>query len=122
MPVSLSSMIDRNTPFRLAEAAAIAFPNGGMTVSGFAARRHAAAQIERLPNKDYCTLAAIDDMRALCLVPPKALASGSGPRRQTMPVNSPADRPGSSATEGAVSPQAALEMKLEKLKGVLPPT
>jgi hypothetical protein len=56
-----------DTPLRLAEAAAIAFPTGSMTASGL--RREAARGrliVERIAGKDFTTLAAIRRMRELC--------------------------------------------------------
>ena len=64
---------DRNTPLRLKDAAAIAFPNGGITAASL--RREAAKGrlvIERIAGKDFVTLAAIDEMRARCRVPAAA--------------------------------------------------
>jgi hypothetical protein len=58
-----------DTPLRLAHAAELAFPGGGMTASGL---RSEAAKgrlvVERIAGKDYTTLAAIADMRRLCVV------------------------------------------------------
>lgn len=57
------------TPLRLATALQYAFPNGGMTVAGL--RREAVRGrlvIERIANKDFTTLAAIEEMRRLCRV------------------------------------------------------
>ena len=59
-----------DAPLRLDVAAALAYPDGSMTVSGL--RREAAKgrlAIERVAGKDYTTLAAIEDMRVLCRVP-----------------------------------------------------
>src|SRR3954466_9648150 len=73
-------------PLRIDVAAALAYPDGSMTASGL--RREAARgrlAIERVAGKDYATLAAIEDMRALCRVPPKGLVSGSA-RRTEIPT------------------------------------
>jgi hypothetical protein len=61
--------ITPETPLRLAVAAAIAFPDGSMTVSGLRkeAKRGRLA-IERVAGKDYTTLAAIGRMRELCRI------------------------------------------------------
>ncbi len=59
--------ISRETPLRLAVAAALAYPDGSMTASGL--RREAdrcRLVIERTAGKDYTTLASIERMRALC--------------------------------------------------------
>lgn len=65
---------DPNTPLRLAEAVRLAFPHGGMTVSGL--RREALRgrlAIERIAGKDFTTLAAIEAMREKCRVQPQKL-------------------------------------------------
>ena len=61
--------IDDDTPLRLAEAAKIAFPYGGMTAAGL--RREAKRGrlvIERVAGKDFTTLGHIERMRELCRV------------------------------------------------------
>jgi|HubBroStandDraft_6_1064221.scaffolds.fasta_scaffold1178241_1 hypothetical protein len=74
-------VFDRTAPMRLAHAVEIAFPHGGMTVSGL--RKEATKGrlvIERIAGKDFVTLTAIDDMSAACRNPaPKR--SPSGPER-----------------------------------------
>lgn len=75
--------IEAETPLRLALAAAIAFPDGSMTMKGL--RREAARgrlAIERIAGKDYTTLAAIGRMRDLCRI--------SFPLRPIDPVSSAA--------------------------------
>jgi hypothetical protein len=69
--------ISEDTPLRLARAAEIAFPDGGMTAKGL--RREAERGrlvIERIAGKDFTTLRAIADMRKLCRVAPKDKGSG----------------------------------------------
>ena len=69
MSAPLPRTIDRNAPLRLARAAELAFPDGGMTASGL--RKEAAKgrlTIYRIANKDFVTLAAIDEMLAACRV------------------------------------------------------
>jgi hypothetical protein len=77
----LKLVADRDAPMRLAHAVKVAFPHGGMTVSGL--RKEAAKGrlvIERIAGKDFVTLAAIADMRTACRNPvPKR--SPSGPER-----------------------------------------
>ena len=79
---------DRTAPMRLALAVEIAFPHGGMTVSGL--RKEAAKGrlvIEHIAGKDFVTLAAIDDMRAACRNPvPKRSPSGPELRLSTSRV------------------------------------
>lgn len=109
--------ISPETPLRLAEAAARAFPDGSMTVSGL--RREAGRGrlvIERVAGKDYTTLAAIDHMRQLCRLAAKAPTSGSEKNEQTE-VEPSALPFGSSATANIGKALDALDMTLQALKG-----
>lgn len=68
--------IGPDTPLRLAEAVALAFPAEGMTVSGL--RREIARgrlTVETLANKQFTTLAAIEEMRKLYRANAKVPAS-----------------------------------------------
>ena len=96
-----------DTPLRLCVAAAVAFPDGSMTVSGL--RREAARGrlvIERVAGKDFTTLAAIERMRELCRVEAKGRVYG---------VVQPAkgNRPfGSSKIPASNTPRDALQARL----------
>ena len=106
--------IELDTPLRLSVAAAFAFPDGSMTVSGL--RREATRGklvVERIAGKDYTTLASIDRMRELCRVEAKVRICGSGQDGATQKGSS-GDRPGPSSTEPDISPQDALRAKLQK--------
>ncbi|MGX7709157.1 excisionase [Methylobacterium sp. Gmos1] len=108
--------ITKTTPLRLADAARLAFPAGGMTAAGL--RREAARgrlAIERMAGKDFTTLAAIERMRSLCHVPPKAPVSTSSPRVATPPAASPAPLDGSSETAPRCTPQDAARATLQAL-------
>jgi hypothetical protein len=75
----LTLSVDNDTPLRLADAIEIAFPRGGITVSGL--RKEAAKGrliIERIAGKDFVTLAAINAMRAEVAL---AIRSGPGPSK-----------------------------------------
>lgn len=62
------SEITDDTPLRLEVAAALAYPGGGMTASGFRRERDAGRlKTEMTAVKEFTTLAAIDRMRELCL-------------------------------------------------------
>ncbi len=105
------------TPLRLDVAAQMAFPGGGMTASGL--RREAARGrlvIELVAGKHYTTLAAIEDMRRLCQVHPKAPACGSALNGATETERSLITQPGSSSTEPASIGRDALLAKLAKRK------
>lgn len=80
-------IITPTTPLRLAAAVQAAFPQGGMTVSGLRLEAsRGRLKIERIAGKDFTTLAAIEEMRSLCVVLRKAVpnaplpASPSDPR------------------------------------------
>ena len=73
-----------DTPFRLAVAARLTFPRGGMNAAGL--RREAKRGrlvIERVAGKDYTTFNHIERMRQLCHVKPNLPACGSGRRAET---------------------------------------
>ena len=70
---------DLDAPMRLADAVKIAFPHGGMKVSGL--RKEAAKGrlvIELIAHKQFTTLRAINEMRNLCRVQQNQPVSGSG--------------------------------------------
>lgn len=86
------------TPLRLAEAAEMAFPRGGMTAAGL--RREAQRgrlALMRIAGKDFTTLAAIREMMDRCRVAPSDLAYGSG-RSEPAPMEACEPPPGSSST------------------------
>lgn len=105
--------ITDDTPLRLAVAADLAFPQGGMTASGL--RKESARgrlAIERIAGKDYTTLRAIAEMRQLCRVAPKDQDSGSNQPEKTAASR----RGGSSATDQSNEALAQARAKLQKLK------
>ena len=77
----MTYQIGPNTPLRLAKAAALGFPDGGMTEKGLR-REHARGNltIERIANKDYTTLASIEEMRRLCRLAPGVQRARAEPR------------------------------------------
>jgi len=100
-----------DTPLRLEQAIKLAFPCGGMTVSGL--RREAARGrlvIERIAGKDFVTLQAINEMRALCRDTQKVLDFGSNQRNVTNKEGLPVEQHGSSETARIKSARAALEL------------
>src|SRR3982074_3777334 len=106
----LPEQVKLTTPLRLSVAAALAFPDGSMTASGL--RREGARgrlAIERVAGKDYTTLAAIEEMRALCRVPQKELASGSAPKNEIPTARSANVQCGSPETGRASSARVALQ-------------
>lgn len=64
--------ITPTTPLRLADAAELAFPGGGITAASL--RREAERgrlKIELIAGKHFVTLEAIQEMRIKCRLPPK---------------------------------------------------
>jgi hypothetical protein len=105
LPLSPFEPVTPDTPLRLDVAAAMAFPNGGVTAATL--RREAARGnlvIERIANKDFTTLAAIDRMRELCRsTGPRPSTTDAGPRT-------------TASTEYARASRAHLHQALEQLK------
>jgi hypothetical protein len=76
-PVAANDNVHPDDPLRLEDAIKFGFPHGGMTVSGL--RREATAGrlvIEKIANKQFTTLRAIEEMRKSCRV--KAEGHGCG--------------------------------------------
>ena len=115
-PLSIAD-IGPNTPLRLAEAVQIAFPAGGMTVSGL--RREIARKrltVELIAGKQFTTLEFIAEMRKQCRVQAKVPGCGFDQSAEPRPENSKSDPPGSSGTAKNMSAQDALQHKLQRLK------
>ena len=75
-----------NTPYRLSDILPLAFPAGGMTVSGL--RREAARgrlQIMRIAGKDFTTLQDIEEMKSRCRAPANPQDYGCVPEAGTAP-------------------------------------
>src|SRR5271163_4187044 len=90
--------VARDAPIRLSTAAALAFPDGSMTVSGL--RREAARgrlMTERIAGKDFTTLADIDRMRELCRASIRVQGFTNEGLRKETDASSPT-RSGQSAT------------------------
>src|SRR5262245_55166930 len=101
--------INPDTPLRLKTAVRLAFPDGGMSVSGL--RREAAKghlEIETIAGKQFTTLSAIQEMRKRCRDNPKVQGSGLNRNGKKM-ENSASGRCGLSATERARLARVALE-------------
>src|SRR5271155_4418965 len=114
-------MVDRtqleitlNTPLRLADAAKIAFPMGGMTVAGLRRERDRnRLVVEKIAGKEFTTLAYIERMRELCRDEARELDFSLRQPAATQAETSPTKRPGSSETMAGMSAQAALQMRLQ---------
>lgn len=71
-----ANVVGIDDPIRLKDAIAIAFPHGGITVSGLRAEaRRGRLKIERIAGKDFTTLRDVHEMRAACRVSPKDMQS-----------------------------------------------
>jgi len=89
--------ISDDTPLRLEAAAAIAFPDGGMTANGLRREsKRGRLVIERVAGKDYTTLAHIKRMRELCRVEQSRPDYGKDLSAATSATDSPTPQPGSS--------------------------
>jgi hypothetical protein len=105
-----------DTPLRLDVAVKIAFPFGGMTVSGL--RREAIRgrlAIEVIAGKQFVTLRAIEELRKKCRVDPLGPGCGLGHRSRAK-MESSAKQPGLSETARASAARAALEKTARALK------
>jgi hypothetical protein len=103
-------------PLRLRDAVKFGFPHGGMTVSGF--RREARAgrlAMEKIANKNFTTLRAIEEMRKSCRV--KAVDRDSGGEKSGVKVSSlsPKER-GLLSTVASMTPRDALLAKISRRK------
>jgi hypothetical protein len=109
--------IGPDTPLRLADIIPIAFPHGGMSVSGL--RREAKRgrlAVEVIANKQFTTLNAIERMRSLCRADQSGQDSGSNLKNSTPRASANATPPGSSLTERSKSALAALHKTARELK------
>lgn len=111
--------VGADTPLRLDDAAAIAYPKGGMT--GATLRREAAKgrlAVERVAGKLYTTLADIEEMRRRCRELPKAPGFGSSPSGNEEPTSS-APSGASLTTEDLSAARDAALRNAERLKASL---
>src|SRR5260370_590265 len=114
--------IKPDTPLRLHVALKIAFPHGGMTLSGLRRELKRRRLIETIARKDFTTLSAIEEMRKLCRA--DHLEPGSTSKtKKSMPAASGSATPrGLSETECAKSAQAALRKTVKELTKPSPRT
>jgi hypothetical protein len=111
--------IDPDTPLRLEQALAEAYPQGGMTLAGL--RREIARknlQAEKVAGKHFTTLNFIEKMRErlrTCPDVPSLPASGSAQRNEK-PEKSSGTQRGSSSIEENNSALAAARARTSKLR------
>lgn len=97
-------------PMRLKDAIEIAFPHGGMTVSGLRRERDRGnLAIERIAGREFTTLSAIEEMRRKCLGPQKDHGSTSSSQKDDLGS-------GTSETARINRERAALRETLRELK------
>ena len=116
MPLDDPANTAPDTPLRLEVAVRLAFPAGGMSVSGLRREaRRGNLVLEKIAGKHFTTLRAIEEMRAKCRDQVRELGSGSNLSKSTARAKSSATRRGSSATDRVKSARAALEMTAKAL-------
>ena len=119
-PLPSREQIGLNTPLRLADAVAEAYPRGGMTVSGLRTEaRKGRLVIERVAGKDFTTLAAIERMRVLCRGQQPDLTYGSGQNAAIGAGKSVTSPAGSLSTESINRALAAYEVTAAELNARL---
>ncbi|MFB9952456.1 excisionase [Rhizobium puerariae] len=97
------NLVTDDMPLRLKKALELAFPHGGMTVSGLRTEiRNGNLAAETIAGKQFTTLNHIKAMRAKCRANQKGSASGSASERDEQPS-------GSSSTDRLKSAQDALQ-------------
>src|SRR5215471_19057954 len=115
--------ISHDTPLRLQAAAAIAFPDGGMTANGLRREsKRGRLVIERVAGKDYTTLNHIKRMRELCHVSQARRDSGNGRNGGISQGNSVTLPPGLSSMAVASSALDSTLQTLTERTAPLPPT
>jgi hypothetical protein len=106
--------IGLDTPLRLNRAVEIAFPEGGMTVSGLRREaRRGRLSIEVIAGKQFTTLRAIEQMRDVCRAEARVPDCGFNQRNVTERDDSFTDPHGSSVMERAKSARAALHQSVK---------
>ena len=106
--------VGRDAPLRLSRAVELAFPEGGMTVSGL--RREIVRgrlEVERIAGKDFVTLAGIERMRERCRV--VAVPQAPAPVPRSARPQPPAD--GSVALDAALRTAEALRRSKKLMVG-----
>jgi hypothetical protein len=108
--------IHPDEPVRLRDAVKYGFPHGGMTVSGL--RREAAAgrlRVEKIANKLFTTLRAIEEMRELCRVKVEVHTSG-GEKSGVKVARLSREERGLLSTVASITPRDALLARIERRK------
>jgi hypothetical protein len=110
---NLPDGIGPDSPIRLGVAAKIAFPMGGLTVSGLRKEiNRGTLEVEEIAGKQYTTLANIKRMREKCREAAKVRVSGNARRDGKMDESS-RRQSGSSRIQESISPRDALQARLK---------
>ena len=110
------ALVGLDTPLRLEQAVTVAFPFGGMTVSGLRKERDRGNLcIEKIAGKEFTTLRNIEEMRVKCRAQLKAQDYGSNRKSATNKESSHGARHGSLEMGRVKSARDALEMTARAL-------
>src|SRR5205823_5004765 len=105
-----------DTLLRLKDAVSIAFPMGGMTVSGLRKERNRGRlAVEKIAGREFTTLRNIEQMRAQCREAQKVQGFGSNQTNGLGTENFCGALPGSLETDRARSARAALQTTAQGL-------
>jgi hypothetical protein len=111
-----NDQIGPDTPLRLKDAVSIAFPAGGMSVSGLRKERdRGRLVVEKIAGREFTTLSNIEQMREKCRDAHTAQGSGLNQKNVTRAENSFGTPLGSLETGRVSSARAALEMTARAL-------
>jgi hypothetical protein len=116
IPNAANDNIHPDDPLRLADAIKIAFPRGGMTVNGLRNEARAGRLvIEKIANKHFTSLRAIEEMRKSCRVKVEGHVSG-GERSGVKVAKVSRKERGLLSTVASITPQDALLARIERRK------
>jgi hypothetical protein len=110
------ALVGLDTPLRLEQAVKVAFPFGGMTVSGLRKERDRGNLcIEKIAGKEFTTLRNIEEMRVKCRAQHKVQDYGSSRKSVTNKEGSPGVPRGSLEMGRIKSARDALDMTARAL-------
>ena len=109
------AVVDLDTPYPLKDILPLAYPNGGMTISGLRKEiSRGNLVVEYTAGRFFVTMRAILEMREKCRVHGKARTYGSGLPASVRMGSSPMKQLTSSLTVTSNSPQDALRQRLNQ--------
>ena len=114
IPIAANDNAHPDEPLRLKDAIRFGFPHGGMTVSGLLREAKAGRLVvEKIANKHFTSLRAIEEMRKLCRVKARAPDCGGEKRGDVVERSSLRER-GSLSMVVSITPRDALIAKMSK--------